>query len=91
MLYGIGISILLLRFYTRIKSVGFRGLQGDDYFSILVIVFWTMDAVTVHIIYHVGTNIEASSIIGELTAQQLDDFAYGSSMYRNPYHEYVLT
>jgi hypothetical protein len=49
-LYGIGMIILTLRFLTRIKTVGFRGFQGDDYFSLLVVGFYTMDAATVHII-----------------------------------------
>jgi len=30
--------------------VGIRGLQGDDYMSLLTLAFFTMDAATVHII-----------------------------------------
>jgi hypothetical protein len=33
-------------------------------FSILVLAFWTMDAVTVDIVYHSGTNLEASTQTG---------------------------
>lgn len=68
-----------MRFLTRIKTVGFRGFQGDDYFSILVLLFWTMDAVTVHIIYFVGTNLEAVGATIPLTDKQLADNTYGSS------------
>jgi len=46
-LYGIGVITLLLRFATRIKSVGFAGFQGDDFMSILTLIFYTIDAVTV--------------------------------------------
>ena len=49
-LYGVGVAVILLRFATRIKTVGFRGFQGDDFFSLLVLAVFTMDAATVHII-----------------------------------------
>lgn len=49
-LYGVGAAVLLLRFAIRIKTVGFKGFQGDDYMSILVLALFTMDAATVHII-----------------------------------------
>lgn len=42
--------VLLLRFATRIKTVGLKGFQGDDYMSIIVLALFTMDAATVHII-----------------------------------------
>jgi hypothetical protein len=40
--YGIGVLILLLRYYARWKVVGFRGWQGDDWFAVLALVFWTV-------------------------------------------------
>jgi hypothetical protein len=40
--------ILLLRFAVRLKTVGVKGLQGDDAFALLVIAFYTIDATTVH-------------------------------------------
>lgn len=49
-LYGIGTSIIFARFAVRFKTVGFRGLQGDDFFSALVLLFYTVDAFTVHLI-----------------------------------------
>ncbi len=39
-----------MRFGVRLKTVGFRGLQGDDFFSVLVLIFYVMDAFTVHLI-----------------------------------------
>jgi hypothetical protein len=44
------VAVLLLRFATRIKTVGFKGFQGDDYFSILTLGLFTIDAATVNII-----------------------------------------
>jgi len=77
-LYGIGAVVLLLRFATRLKTVGLRGFQGDDYMSILVLALFTIDAATVHIICrytypsegnycwecqdYAGTNVEASAL-----------------------------
>lgn len=49
-LYSIGTIILLSRFGVRLKTVGWRGLQGDDLFSACVLVFYAMDAFTVHLI-----------------------------------------
>lgn len=49
-LYAIGTSILFTRFAVRFKTVGLRGLQGDDFFSLLVLLFYTVDAFTVHMI-----------------------------------------
>lgn len=40
--YGIGTLILLLRYFARWKAVGFKGWQGDDYFAVLALVFWTV-------------------------------------------------
>jgi hypothetical protein len=34
--YGIGVFIIFLRYFVRIRTVGFRGFQGDDYMSVLV-------------------------------------------------------
>lgn len=42
--------ILALRFAIRIKTVGLRGMQWDDLFAFLVVVFYTIDAATVHIV-----------------------------------------
>jgi hypothetical protein len=56
-LYGLGMIILLLRFAVRIRTVGIRGFQGDDFFALLVIAFYTMDAATVHIICQLRESI----------------------------------
>lgn len=79
-LYGVGVAVLLLRFATRIKTVGFKGFQGDDYFSILTLAFFTMDAATVDIIYYSGTNVEASAVqkTRTLTDAEVRAYIFGS-------------
>lgn len=43
-------SILILRFAVRLRTVGVRGFQLDDLFSFLVVIMYTCDAVTVHLV-----------------------------------------
>ena len=40
--YGLGVLILLLRYFARWKAVGFKGWQGDDWFAVLALFFWTV-------------------------------------------------
>lgn len=39
--YGIGSLVLLLRFFARWKTVGLKNWQGDDFFAMLSLIFWT--------------------------------------------------
>jgi hypothetical protein len=39
--YGVGIIILFLRIITRCRLVGSKW-EGDDYFAVLAIAFWTV-------------------------------------------------
>lgn len=45
-----GCLVLTLRFFVRLRTVGFMGLKGDDIFAALVLLFYTMDAATVHVV-----------------------------------------
>lgn len=40
--WSLGVAILLLRLYARWKAVGFKGWKGDDYFSMIALVLWTV-------------------------------------------------
>ena len=40
--YGLGTLVLLLRYFARWKTVGFKGYQGDDYFALVALIFWTV-------------------------------------------------
>ncbi|KAL4972031.1 hypothetical protein BDW66DRAFT_144984, partial [Aspergillus desertorum] len=40
--YVIGGVVLLLRLFARLKVVGVRNWQGDDYFSVVALLFWTV-------------------------------------------------
>ena len=40
--YALGVCVIMLRIFSRIKVVGFKNWQGDDYFAILALIFWTV-------------------------------------------------
>ncbi|KAH8199662.1 hypothetical protein TruAng_006192 [Truncatella angustata] len=49
--YTLGVVILLLRIYARWKTVGFKNSwKGDDIFSLIALVLWTMDITVVTIV-----------------------------------------
>ncbi|RBR23972.1 uncharacterized protein FIESC28_03282 [Fusarium coffeatum] len=79
-LYSLGTIILFTRYAVRLRTVGWRGLKGDDFFSLLVFLFYTTDAVMVHLIYYLGTNIEAgvSELRHHLTAAEIREYELGS-------------
>ncbi|KAI1860683.1 uncharacterized protein JN550_011408 [Neoarthrinium moseri] len=60
-LFAIGILVLFARFAVRIKTVGLRGLQGDDLFALIIVFMYTGDAVLVHLVYLLGSNVDAAT------------------------------
>ncbi|KAL3424667.1 hypothetical protein PVAG01_03948 [Phlyctema vagabunda] len=90
-LFAIGVAVVLLRFAVRIKTIGFKGFQGDDFMTILVLAFFTMDAVTVHIIYFTGTNVEAAALqlTRELMADEIATFELGSKEQLAAWYSYT--
>ena len=44
--YGLGVLILFIRFFARWSAVGFQGRQGDDYFAVAALIFWTVRVTT---------------------------------------------
>ena len=51
----LGASILLLRLAVRARTVGIRQFDGDDYISVIVLLCYIGDAITVDLTYHFGT------------------------------------
>ncbi|EAL86442.1 uncharacterized protein AFUA_3G01590 [Aspergillus fumigatus Af293] len=48
--YGIGVLIILGRIFARWKVVGVKNWQGDDYFAILALLFWTAELTMLELI-----------------------------------------
>ncbi|KAI9927001.1 hypothetical protein ASPWEDRAFT_46459 [Aspergillus wentii DTO 134E9] len=75
--YAIGVIILLLRIFARVKVVGFRNWQGDDYFAIIALLFWTAELTMLEMIGQYGTNIglsddqRAALTVGETLGLQI--------------------
>lgn len=53
-----GSTVLLARLAVRVRTVGFRKLCGDDYITLLVLLCYIGDAVTVDLTYELGTNVD---------------------------------
>ncbi|KAF4975592.1 hypothetical protein FZEAL_7645 [Fusarium zealandicum] len=90
-LYVIGTLVIFTRFAVRLKTVGWRGFQGDDFFSILVLIFYAMDAFAVHLIYYYGTNIEAPlwAAHNTMTDTALAEFELGAKLELLAWYSYT--
>ncbi|VTT70099.1 unnamed protein product [Fusarium fujikuroi] len=90
-LYVFGTLILFSRFAVRFKTVGWRGLQGDGFFSVLVLIFYAVDAFTVHLIYYLGTNIEAGVAAKSrtLTQDEIHEYETGSKLELAAWYAYT--
>ncbi len=48
--YSIGVLLIFTRLFVRIKSVGFKGWNGDDFLILLVLGFWTAELTMLQLI-----------------------------------------
>lgn len=88
--YGIGSLVLLLRFFARWKTVGLKNWQGDDYFAMLALVFWTAELVMLELIGQNGTNIGVTNEIGAtLTDAEIARREFGSKCLLAGWNFYV--
>ncbi|KAK1970016.1 hypothetical protein LY78DRAFT_722089 [Colletotrichum sublineola] len=87
--YGFGVLVILLRIFSRWKIVGFNW-QGDDYFAVLCLIFWTLELVMLELIGQNGTNIGITDEIGAtLTAEEIVKFEFGSKCLLAGWNFYV--
>ncbi|KAK1723330.1 uncharacterized protein BDZ83DRAFT_580984 [Colletotrichum acutatum] len=87
--YGLGVLIILLRIFARWKIVGFNW-QGDDYFAILCLIFWTLELCMLELIGQNGTNIGITNDIGAtLTSEEIAKFEFGSKCLLAGWNFYV--
>ncbi|KAL2689972.1 hypothetical protein Neosp_004037 [[Neocosmospora] mangrovei] len=77
--YGLGSAVLFLRYFARWRTVGWKGMQGDDYFAFASLVFWTN-----------GTNIGVTDEMGaKLTDAQIAKLEFGSKCLLAGWNFYV--
>lgn len=80
-LFGVGVLVFALRFLVRLRAVGIRGLQGDDYMAIVVLCCYVVDAVTVTMCYNWGTNLDFTvERLEQMTDRQRWKIEVGSKM-----------
>ncbi|KAF7516275.1 hypothetical protein G7054_g14222 [Neopestalotiopsis clavispora] len=98
-LYAIGMTILVLRLVVRLVSVGWRGLRGDDIFAAIVMIMYTCDAATVHLVLTtnivtkdmLGSNVEAATyqLTHTLTDDEIAQFELGSRLQLTAWYSYT--
>ncbi|KAL2285279.1 hypothetical protein FJTKL_08232 [Diaporthe vaccinii] len=67
--FAIGVVVIFARWAVRIRTVRFRGLDGDDLISIPFLGLWTINAFIVYATYYSGGNIDVTAE----QAEQLSD------------------
>ncbi|VTT59584.1 unnamed protein product [Fusarium fujikuroi] len=88
--YGLGTLVLFLRYFARWKTVGFKGYQGDDYFALAALVFWTCELVMLELIGQSGTNIGVTDEMGaKMSAAEIAKREFGSKCLLAGWNFYV--
>ncbi|CAI6335580.1 unnamed protein product [Periconia digitata] len=89
--YGVGMFILFMRFAARLRTVGIRGLELDDFFASLVAIMYTCDAATVHLVYMKGSNVEAAAFqeTRKLTNEEIHQYTVGSKLQLTAWYSYT--
>jgi hypothetical protein len=78
--YGIGMLILIFRVIVRTRQIGFHW-EGDDYFTILAIVFFTVELCMLELIGQNGTIVGMTDEVAlTLTQEQKDKLVLGSKL-----------
>ncbi|KAI0997986.1 hypothetical protein K3495_g10202 [Podosphaera aphanis] len=79
--YAFGMFFILLRFYARIKRLGVRGLQLDDYLMMLVGILYTTLVVCLNVIAGGGgSNLYPPGDFDTFTPEQIQDRIQGSKI-----------
>ncbi|KAH6654655.1 hypothetical protein BKA67DRAFT_286363 [Truncatella angustata] len=89
--YTLGVVILLLRIYARWKTVGFKNSwKGDDIFSLIALVLWTMDITVVTIVGRYDTNIGVTKEqAAAMSPEEISRREFGSKWLFTGWNTYV--
>jgi hypothetical protein len=86
-----GVSILLLRLAVRIRTVGSRNFDGDDYISLVVLLCYVGDAIAVDTTYHFGTNVDfTKSELEAMSPSDLNEVVVGSKLQLLAWYSYTV-
>ncbi|OAL68938.1 hypothetical protein A7D00_7194 [Trichophyton violaceum] len=91
-LYGVGIAVIFLRSLARIRRMGVRNLQLDDYLILCVVVFFTLLCVALNeIILAGGSNLVTAADIAHLTPESRKRRTRGAKWVFVAEHAMILT
>ncbi|EZF28578.1 UbiD family decarboxylase [Trichophyton interdigitale] len=91
-LYGVGIAVIFLRSAARIRRMGIRNLQLDDYLILCVVVFFTLMCVALNeIILAGGSNLVTAADIAHLTPESKQRRTRGAKWVFVAEHAMILT
>ncbi|KAF9641083.1 hypothetical protein BFW01_g12889 [Lasiodiplodia theobromae] len=77
--YGFGVLIFALRYFVRIRMVGFGGFLGDDYFGFIAVICLTIDGIVVDHATRHGTAVEfTEDQLNEMTIAEVRSIGIGS-------------
>ncbi|KAH8168785.1 hypothetical protein LIA77_10911 [Sarocladium implicatum] len=80
-LYALGLIVILLRWLVRLRTVGLRGFQWDDYLNGAYLVLLTMNMIIAHITYYTGGNIDVTpGQVPKLSDSDVAILRYGSKL-----------
>jgi hypothetical protein len=86
-----GAAVLLTRLAVRARTVGFRNFCGDDYITVLVLLCYIGDAITVDRTYYLGTNVDFSQErLKAMTSEELHNIVIGSKLELLAWYSYTL-
>lgn len=88
--FAIGVLTIFLRMGVRLRTVGWRSLEGDDYLALFSLAMYTGDAFLVHICYHDGTNVDIPpGMVDRLTDEEVAKFKKGSQFQLAAWYTYT--
>lgn len=81
-LYGLGLFLIGLRIYARVRKMRFRGLEVDDYLVVVALVFYTLLIICINKTAQAPGS--ALAFPGEdvyaLTPTEIDAYKYGAKI-----------
>lgn len=81
---------MILRVVVRARTVGIRQFDGDDYISLLVLLCYVGDAVTVDLTYHLGSNVDfTDSEFQAMSPSELNEVVLGSRLQLLAWYSYT--
>ncbi|CAK3763670.1 hypothetical protein AC578_9605 [Lecanosticta acicola] len=88
--FAIGSLVLCLRSAVRLRTVGWRRLQLDDYMAIAVWLCFLCDCVTITMVYKFGSNLDwARRDLAKLEPCQIKQIQIGSRMQLLAWYTYT--